>query len=93
MAGVIEFTDCFSAKELDSPNEYPGYDMKQSDGEVPIMLELWGMWSTSSVLLLPGLLWSRVVAPDRVLSMGTYAKLKWLKQNYLTFKLLTYAKA
>ena len=33
------------------------------------MLELWGMRSTSSLPLLPGPLWSRLVAPDRVLSM------------------------
>ena len=25
-----------------SPNECPGYDTKQSDGEVPATLELWG---------------------------------------------------
>ena len=24
-------------------NECPGHDTKQSDGEVPVMLELWGM--------------------------------------------------
>ena len=34
------------------------------------MLEFWGMWSTFSLLSLPGPLWPRVVAPDRVLSMG-----------------------
>ena len=34
------------------------------------MLELWVMWSTLSLLLLPGPLWPRVVAPDSVLSMG-----------------------
>ena len=34
----------------------PGYDTKQSDGEVSVMLELWGMWSTSSLPLLSGLL-------------------------------------
>ena len=28
-------------------NECPGYDTKQSDGEVPMMLGLWGMQSTS----------------------------------------------
>ena len=27
-------------------NECSGYDTKQSDGEVPVMLELLGMWST-----------------------------------------------
>ena len=26
-----------------SPNECPGYDTKQSDGELPVMLGLWGM--------------------------------------------------
>ena len=34
------------------------------------MLDLWGMWSTSSVPLLPGPIWAAVVAPDKVLSMG-----------------------
>ncbi len=34
------------------------------------MLELWGMWSTPSLLSLPGPLWPGVVAPDRVFSMG-----------------------
>ena len=52
------------------PNEYPGYDLKQSDGEVPVMLELWGMQSTPSLPLLPGPLWLGMVAPDRALSMG-----------------------
>ena len=50
------------------PNEYPGYDTKQSNGEVPVMLELWGMWSTPLLLWLPGPFWPGVVAPDRVLS-------------------------
>ncbi len=27
-------------------NECPGYDTKQFDGEVPVMLELWGMRRT-----------------------------------------------
>ena len=34
------------------------------------MMELWGMWSTPSLPLLPSPLWSGVVAPDRVLSIG-----------------------
>ena len=37
---------CTSAEGQDSPNEYPGCDTKQSDGEVPVMLELWGKRST-----------------------------------------------
>ena len=46
-------------------NECPGYDTKQSDGEVPAMLELWGMQSTPLLPLLLGPLWPRVVAPDK----------------------------
>ena len=34
------------------------------------MLELWGVLSTSLLPSLPGSLWSRMVAPDGVLSMG-----------------------
>ena len=63
LAGAVEYTDCNSA-------ECPRYDTKQSDGEVLVMLELWGMWSTLLLLLLPGPLWPGVVAPDRALSMG-----------------------
>ena len=50
-------------------NEYPGYDIKQSDGEAPVILEHWGMQSTPSLASLPGPLWSGVVVPDRILSM------------------------
>ena len=35
-----------------------------------VMLELWGIWSTPSLPLLPGPLWLGVVAPEMVLSMG-----------------------
>ena len=52
------------------PNECPGYDTKQSDGEVPAVLELWGMRSIPPLPSLPGPLWPRVVAPDRALFMG-----------------------
>ena len=45
-----------------------GYDTKPSDGQDPI-LKLWGMWSTPSLLLLPGPLRFRVVVPVRVPSM------------------------
>ena len=52
-----------------APDECPGYDIKQSNGEAPA-LEIWGMWSTPSLPLLPGPLWLGVIAPDRILSMG-----------------------
>ena len=55
---------------LGPPNVYPGYDAKQSDDEVLVMLELWGMHGTSLLPSLAGPLWPGVVAPDRVLSMS-----------------------
>ena len=45
--------------------ECPVYDTKQSDSKVPVILELWGMQNTPSLPLLPGLLWPKVVAPDK----------------------------
>ena len=39
-AGAIEYTDCISAEGLDSRNDCPRYEIKQSDGEAPVMLKL-----------------------------------------------------
>ena len=77
-AGAIEYVDCISAERWDSPNECAEYDTKQSNGEVPVMLELWGMQSTPSLPLLLCPLWPGMVAPDRVLSMGKKKKLNWI---------------
>ena len=63
-AGSVKYTDCTSTG-VRHPNKCPGYDTKQSDGEVPVMQELWGMQSTLSLPSLPGPLWPRVVAPDK----------------------------
>ena len=52
------------------PHDCPGYDTKQSHGEAPVILEVWGMHSTPLLPSLPGPLWPGVVAPDKVLSMG-----------------------
>ena len=46
------------------PNEWPGYDTKQSDGEAPVMLEIWGMHSTSLLPFLPGPFCPEMVVPD-----------------------------
>ena len=46
-------------------NECPVYDTKQSDGEIVVMLELWGMRSTPSMPFLPGTLWPGVVVPTK----------------------------
>ena len=35
-----------------------------------MMLELWGMWSTPSLLSLSGSFWPGVLAPDRAVSIG-----------------------
>ena len=51
-------------------NECPGYNTKQSDGEVPGMQGLWRMQTTPSLPLLPGPLWPGMEALDRALSMG-----------------------
>ena len=69
LVGAVEYTKCISAEGYDSPNECPGYDIKQSDGVAPVTVELCGMWSTPSLLSLPGPLRPGMVAPDRVLSM------------------------
>ena len=53
-----------------SLNKCSGYDTKESDNEAPVMLKLWRMQSTCSLPSLSGLLWFRVVASDRVRSMG-----------------------
>ena len=52
-----------------TPNECPGNYTKQSEGEIPVMLELWGMQSTPSLPSFPGPLWPGVEAPDWFLSM------------------------
>ena len=60
-AGAVENTNCRGGKI--PLNQFPGYDSKQSDGEVLVMLELWGMRSTPSLPSLADRLWTGVVAP------------------------------
>ena len=67
--GAAEYTDCISAEGKDSPNECPGYDTKPSDGEAPVMLELWWIQSTPLLPSLPDPPRLGVVPPDWVLSM------------------------
>ena len=90
-AWTVEYIDCFSAERQDSRNECPGYDIKQSDGEVPVMLELCGMQSTHSLPTVPDLFLPWVVAPDRILSVGqielncvlTLNWIVWNRSDYL----------
>ena len=89
----LNIDECISVEEQDSPNKCPGYDTKQSDDGIPVMLELYGMQRTPSLPSLPGSLWPGVIAPDRVLSMGQIELncVGW-DEIVLTFKLRTYAK-
>ena len=93
--GALEYTNSISAEGYDSPKKCSGYDTKQSNSDVPVMLELWGMWSTPLLLSLPSLLWPGVVASDRVLSMCqielgcNYAKLNCLKLNWIGISFLS----
>ena len=85
---AVEYTDCTSAEDKTPPNEYPAYDSKQSDGEVPVMLELWGMQITPSFSLLPAPLWPKGVALDRALSMGQIELtmyLGWIRTVWLNW--------
>ena len=73
--------------------------VKKSNGEAPLMLDLWGMWSTSLLPSLQGPLWPEVIEPERVLYMcqielNCVLMLNWIVWNriLLTFKLPTYAK-
>ena len=60
--GAVEYTDCTLCRGVrPPPNKCPGYDIKQCDREFLVMLGLWGMWSTSSLSLLPGPLWPGMV--------------------------------
>ena len=48
----------------------PDMTLNKSDREASVMLELWRMQSTSSLPSLQDPLWSRMEAPDQVLSIG-----------------------
>ena len=85
MAGAVEYTDCIFAEGLDSPNEGPGYDTKQSDGKASVILDLGRMRSTPSLPSLPGSLWPGVIAPDRFLSMGQIELYCVLMLNWITW--------
>ena len=67
----------------------------QSDGEVPVMQELWGMLSASSLPSFLGPLWPTVVVQDRVLSMGqielnSVLMLDWIVWNGTVFSMLNW---
>ena len=67
---ILELNLCRRLRSPPPRNECLGYDTKQSDGEVPVIRDLWRKWSTPFLPLLRGSLWPGVVTPDRVFSMG-----------------------
>ena len=65
------------------PNECPGYGTKPYNGEASV-LELWRMWSTPTLPLLPDPLWPKILWSVRVLSMEQiepFYHLLYLKPN------------
>ena len=66
MVGAVEYANCISEEPS---NECPDMTLNHLEVQAPV-LELWGMWSTSSFPLLSGSLKPRVVVPIRVPSMG-----------------------
>ena len=69
-AGSVEYIEYISAEGKDSPQRVSWYDTKQSNGQAPVILEIWGMWCTPLLPSLPGSHWPGLVALDRVLCMG-----------------------
>ena len=82
LAGVAEYTDCISEEGWDCPNEYPGYRIKQSDGEAGAL----GNAANPFIAIAPGttLAWSG--CSDRVLSMGQIDLNCILMLNWIVWK-------
>ena len=53
-AGMVKYADYAFAEWLIAINYCPGYDIKPSEGEASVV-EFLEIWSTSSLLLPPGL--------------------------------------
>ena len=80
--GAVEYSNCFSAEGLDPTYEWPGYDTKQSDGELAVMLELWGIRNIPSLPSLLGPLWPEVEASDKGPIYGFNRTKPWFRVNY-----------
>ena len=50
---AVEYTYYTTSEAKNLPNVCSRYDTKQSDSDA-LVQELWGMWSTLSLLLFPG---------------------------------------
>ena len=63
--GLLNTLTAFLQRGKINLNVCPGYDTNQSDGKAPVILELWGIWSTPSLPSLPGPLWPGGTVPDK----------------------------
>ena len=91
--GAVECTDCFSVEGYPHSSKCPDYDTKQYDGEVPVILELWGMRRTPSLPSLPGKHLFGVVAPDKGPIYGLNRTKPWfLDLTVFASKLCIYVK-
>ena len=80
----------FCRRERLNPKVRPGYDSKQSDGEVPVMLELWGMRSSPSLpLLWPGVEVLDGVLPIAQIELNCVLMLNWIVWNWTFFDIET----
>ena len=77
-AWAEEYPDSSLQRGNPPPNECPGHDTTQYDGEVLAVLELWGMLSTPSLQSLPCPFWPGVAAPDK-------GPINWLNRTKLCF--------
>ena len=93
-AGAVEYTDFFAAEGEYSSNECPAYDTKQSESEVLVMLELWGMLRIFLMPSLQGTLWIYRVLSMGQIELSCVLMLNWIARNriVLILKLRTYAK-
>ena len=69
-------------------NECPAYDTKQSDVEVPVILEIWEMRRTSSLPSLPCPLWHLMGQ----IEINCVLMLNWIVRNRTIFDIETMCK-
>ena len=79
------YTDCISAEGKHCLNECYGNDTKQSDGEIPVVLELWGIQSIPFLKSPPKPLSAGVVAHDRVLCLGQIQLNRVIMLNWIVW--------
>ena len=74
MAGAEEYTDCASADVKKTLNKCPGYDTEQSDGEVPVILELLGLLLYFDLLTRPKMPFKVMHRKEMTHSGGSYER-------------------